>query len=114
MLFERNVGEFKQRRRRLQRVRQKKQVGLDWQNNNFAVTARLRRKMPNLTFGGGREHKTMTFFFFPELRYSLLEIKLQKKLPTFEEVNEMARDKVRSTATSLLSDVFVAVAVVVA
>ena len=27
-------------------------------------------KKPNLTFPGGREHKTATFFFFSELRYS--------------------------------------------
>ena len=54
----------------------KKAKGLDKQNNNFArasrffvhffaVTARLRREMPNFTFCGKREDKTTTLFFFP-------------------------------------------------
>ena len=56
----------------------KKEIGLDWLNNNFArascffvhffaVSARLRRELPNSTFLGGcehGEHKTATFFFF--------------------------------------------------
>ena len=70
--------------------------------------------MPNLTFCGGRDHKTMTFFFFSSTSIQSFRIKLQKKLPTFDELNEMERDKVRSSATSLFSDVFVSVAVVVA
>ena len=71
-------------------------------------------KMPNLTFCGGREHITMTFFFFSWTSIQSFRVKRQKKLPTFDEVNEMARDKLQSSATSLLSDVFVVVAVVVA
>ena len=54
----------------------KKAIGLDWQNNNFArasrffvhfvgVIARLRRENALfITFCGGRQHKTTTFFFF--------------------------------------------------
>ena len=52
----------------------KKAIGLDWQNNNFArasrffvhffaVAARLQREN-NFTFCRGRENKTTTFFFF--------------------------------------------------
>ena len=54
----------------------KKAIGLDKQNNSFSRAARffctfLCRcctthdvKLPNLTFYGGREHKTTTLFFF--------------------------------------------------
>ena len=70
--------------------------------------------MSNLTFYGGRDHKTMTFFFFSSTSIQSFRIQLQKKLPTSDELNEMVRDKVRSSATSLLSDVSVVVAVVVA
>ena len=50
-----------------------KAIGLNWQNNNFARASRLfvhfsavTARLPNLTFYGGREHKTETkiFFFF--------------------------------------------------
>ena len=71
-------------------------IGLDWQNNNFAhasrcflyffaVTARLRRETA-LTFCGGRKHMITTFFFFSIQSF---RIQLQKKLPTFDELNEM-------------------------
>ena len=57
----------------LARATKNPNIGLVWQNNNstrffvhfFAVTARLRREnIPYFTFWGGREHRTMTFFFF--------------------------------------------------
>ena len=35
------------------------------------------------------EHKTVSFVFFPELRYSLLINLFQKYLPTFDELKEM-------------------------
>ena len=50
-----------------------KAIGLNWQNNNFARASRLfvhfsavTARLPNLTFYGGREHKTerKIFFFF--------------------------------------------------
>ena len=52
----------------------KKAIGLDWQNNNFALASRFfahlftvttllqRLEMPNFTFCGGREHTATTFF----------------------------------------------------
>ena len=36
-----NINELKQRRRPRQRERQKKTIGLDWQNNNFARASRF-------------------------------------------------------------------------
>ena len=61
-------------------------------------------KLPNFMFCGGLENKTTTFFSFPEIRYSPLELcsQLQKKLLTFDKFNEMES-----------SDVFVVLAVVV-
>ena len=55
--------------------RDKKAIGLDWQNNNFARASRFLyislqwlhdydMKLPNFTFYGGRKHKTRTFLFF--------------------------------------------------
>ena len=66
--------------------------------------------MSNFTFCGGREHKSTTFFFFPELRYNLLVFTFKKRLPTFGELN---RDRMKFEAAQiyLLSDVFVTVAV---
>ena len=68
----------------------KKAKGLDWQNNNFARDITLflyislpslhdyNVKLPNFTFCRGREQTTTTFFFFSELRYSLLEFNSRK------------------------------------
>ena len=46
-------------------------------------------KIPNFTFCGGREHKTRTFFFFSWTLIQPSRIQLQRKLPTFDELNEM-------------------------
>ena len=46
-------------------------------------------KMPNFTFCRGREHTTTTFFFFSRTLIQSFRIQLQKKLPTFDELNEM-------------------------
>ena len=54
---------------------EKKVIGLDWQNNNFAPVSHFfvhflpslhdyGVKLPNFTFYGGREHMTTNFFFF--------------------------------------------------
>ena len=56
-------------------------------------------KVLNFTFCGGREHKNRLSFSFHELRYSLLELKTGKNLPTFDagnsKLNEMEQyDKV--------------------
>ena len=59
-------------------------------------------KLPNFTYCGGREHKTVTFFFFPELRYCPLEFNSRKNcqhLTNWTRWNK--RDKVWSSATSL-------------
>ena len=50
----------------------KKEIGLDWPNNNFCTLALpslhgYNVKMPNFTFCRGREHKTTIFFSFSEL-----------------------------------------------
>ena len=45
-------------------------------------------KLPKFMFCGGRENKTTTFFSFLEIRYSPLELsQLQKKWPTFDNIN---------------------------
>ena len=71
--IKRQIRDFKIQRRGRQRERQKN----NWfnkQNNNFArasrffvhlffVFARLRRKMPNVAFYGGRKQATTKFYF---------------------------------------------------
>ena len=57
----------------------------------FAVVARLRLEstIPNFTFWGGRDHKTTISFFFSWTSMQSFSIHLQKKSPTFVELNEM-------------------------
>ena len=75
-------------------------IGLDKQNNNFprasrfflhffAVTANYDFKLPNFTFCGGSTHKTTTFFFFSWTLIQSFSIQIQKKQPTFDELNEI-------------------------
>ena len=95
--------ELKQRTRRRRRPRERQtSKGLEKQNNNFArasgffvhffaVVARLRHEstVPNFTFWGGREHKTTIFFFFSWTSMQSFRIHLQKRSPTFVELNEV-------------------------
>ena len=80
----RGGGSLRRRRRLLGRLsnddgdvneNDKKAIGLDWQNNNFARASRFSLfslsslhdydwKMLSFTSSGGREHTTTTFFFF--------------------------------------------------
>ena len=46
-------------------------------------------KTSNFTFCGGCEHKTKTFFFFSKTLIQPVRIHLQKKLPTFDKLNDM-------------------------
>ena len=90
------IRELKERRRRRQQERQKSnwfrlaKQQLCTCNTlfctffQFAVTARLRRETAYFTFFEGREHRTTAFYLF-----SRISIQLQKKLPTFDEMNEM-------------------------
>ena len=90
------IREFKQRPRRRQQERHKSnwfrlaKQQLCTRNTlfctffQFAVTARLRRETAYFTFFEGREHRTTAFYLF-----SWISIQLQKKLPTFDEMNEM-------------------------
>ena len=66
----------------------KKAIGLDWQNKCITLFSTL-VKVPNLTFCRGREHKTTTFFFFSWTFIQSYRIQLQKKLPAFDELNEL-------------------------
>ena len=73
-------------------------------------------KLPNFIFCWGREHKTTNFFFFFFwTSIQSFRIKLERKLPTYDELNEMqwAR-KILNQRDRLhfLTDVFLAVAVV--
>ena len=91
---------LKQRRRRRQRERQK--------SNRFRIskttTLHVHQaflyislpslhdydvEMPNFTFCGEREHKTTTLFFFCRTLIQSFRIQLQKKLPTFDKLDEM-------------------------
>ena len=55
-------------------------------------------KLPNLTFYGGREHKTAIFFFFSWTSIQSIRIQLQKSSPLFVELKP---GKVWSSANSL-------------
>ena len=90
------LRELKQRRRRRQQERHKsnwfrlaKQQLCTCNTRfctffQFAVTARLRHETAYFTFFEGREHRTTPFYLF-----SWISIQLQKKLPTFDKMNEM-------------------------
>ena len=69
----------------------KKAIGSDWQNNHTSLPSLhdYNVKVPNLTFCRGREHKTTTFFFFSWTFIQSYRIQLQKKLPAFDELNEL-------------------------
>ena len=86
--------------RELKERRRQKAVGLDWQNNNLARASRFLYislpslydydvKIPSFTFCGGREHKTTTLFFFSSTPITSFRIQPQKKLQTFDELNDM-------------------------
>ena len=76
-------------------------IDLDWQNNNSARASRFFvhslpflhdydvNRMPIFTNCGGREHKRTTMFFFSWSSVHSFRIQLQKKLPAFDELNEM-------------------------
>ena len=55
----------------------------------FAVTTRLRceNAYANFMFCGWSEHKTATFFFFSWTLIESFRIKIQRKLPTFDELS---------------------------
>ena len=74
-----------------------KAISLNWQNNNFARASRLfvhfsavTARLPNLTFYGGREHKTETkiFFLFVNLETVLKNSTLEKS-STFDKLKEL-------------------------
>ena len=71
--------------------------------NFFAVTTRLEHKMPDFMFCGECEHKT-TFFFF--LLNSIQSFIIQR--------NRTSAIKFEVAQLHFLSDIFVAIAVVVA
>ena len=70
--------------------------------------------MPNFTFCRGHEHKTTTFLFFSWTLIQSFRIQLQKKLPTFDELNIRWNkgNKVWGSILSFLSYVFVTAAIV--
>ena len=92
----------------------KNAIGLGKQNNNsasascffvhfFAVTTRLEHKMPDFMFCGECEHKTTLFFF---LLNSIQSFIIQR--------NRTSAIKFEVAQRHFLSDIFVAIAVVVA
>ena len=109
-----DIRELKQRRRR-RRLRQRQQE-LQKRNRFRLAKQQLctcitvfcnfhcRRcttydvKLPNLTFYGGREHKTAIFFFFSWTSIQSIRIQLQKSSPLFVELKP---GKVWSSANSL-------------
>ena len=115
-----NNREFTQRRR--QRERQKKAIGLDKQNNNFARASRffctfLCRRCTTTTwnvlisrFVEDGEQKTTTFFFF---FWTLMQF-FRFQLQTRTKRDGISAIKFEAAQIHFLSDVFVAVGVVVA
>ena len=92
----------------------KKEIGLDKQNNNFCSLLSLHDynvKMPDFTFCRGREQKTTTFFFFSWTLMQSCRIQLQKELANIWRISAI---EFEAAQIHFLSDVFVAVAVVVA
>ena len=94
------IGNNDLNNRRLTEYANRIATGLDKQNNNFARASRFfvhsllslhdyNVKRPNFTFCRGREQKTTTFFFFYWTLMQSFRIQLQKKLPTFDELNGM-------------------------
>ena len=91
----RNVRELKQRRPRRQRGRQKSnRIRLAKEklhvHHAFLYISLLSLhdydvKLPNLTFCGGREHKTMALFFFFWTLIQSFRIQLKKNSPTSDE-----------------------------
>ena len=97
---DRAIKELKQRQRGRQRERQKsnrfrlaKQQHLHVHHAFLCISFPLLHdynvKMPNFTFWGGRELKTTTFFSFSWISIQPFRIQIQKKLPTFDELNKM-------------------------
>ena len=102
----------------------KKTIGLDWKNNNlhhaflFISLPSLHDydvKMPNFTFCGGREHKATTFFFFFSTSIQSFRIQLQKKNAKIWRIewDRISEIKFEARRLHFLSDVLVAVGVVV-
>jgi len=107
----------------------KKAIGLDKQNNNFArasrlfvhfsaVVARLQRETArsNFMFCRGREHETTTFFFFSWTLMQSFRFQFQKKFVNIWRIKRdgMSAIKFEALRIHFLSEVFLAVAVVVA
>ena len=73
-------------------------------------------KRLNFTFYGGSEHIRQRFSFcFSERRYEYFTIKLLKKWPTFDKLNELEirAMKFKTARITILGDVFDVVATVV-
>ena len=72
--------------------------------------------MANFTFCRGRERTTTTFFFFSWTLIQSFRIQLQKKMPNIWRIKRDGISVIKFSATPIhfLSDVFVAVAVLVA
>ena len=78
--------ELMQRRRRRQRERQKSnRFRLTKQQLYVCITLFCTFLCRHCTFCGESEHQTKTFFFFS---WPSIKTQLQKKLPTFDELNE--------------------------
>ena len=105
----------------------KKAIGLDWKTTTLLVHHALlyislpslqdyNVKIPNFTFCGGRKHKTTTFFFFSRTLIQSLRIQLRKKIANIwrTERDGISAIKLEGALLHFLSDVFLAVVVVVA
>ena len=73
-------------------------------------------KIHSFTFCRGREHKTTVFSSFSRTLIQSFRIQLQRRLPTFDELNQIRLSAIKFEAARihLLSVVFVTVAIVVA
>ena len=98
---------------------QLKAIGLDWQNKNSRFLVHLYISLPplhdydeknsNSTFCVGREHKTVTSFFFSWTSIKSFRIQLQKKIA---KIGRIERDGISSIVRiHFLEDVFEAVAI---
>ena len=95
----------------------KKLKGLDWQNTFLYISLPslyYNGKMPNFTFCGGREHKTMPFFFFSWTSIQRVRIPLQKKIANVWRIEQDEISAIKFETVRLhFCDVFVAAAAAV-
>ena len=124
-----SIRELKQRRRRRQRKQQQKKIRIDWQNNNierasrFHCTFRSRRCttaawkwLVSRFVQDGNTRPLLSFSFLDKAFIESFRIQLQKKIANMRRIKRDGTSVIKFKPAQILflSDIFVALAVVVA